>query len=153
MTFSARIQPFSRPILSVWLLGMLVSVSSPANAQTPCSANCQVDVSKAFSVQFDPPTSGGAPTGYRIYLDGVKLGADIAAAPGTTTVPGVITNTAGPHNIEVSAFNATGEGPTAKLVVTAILPLPGPPTNLKILIQVTIAENGSVTWKVVGVGQ
>jgi len=134
------------------LLGLLAAMPGPAFTQTVCSQNCPVEVNKGFSVLFDAPGDGGTPVGYRLYLDGAKVGADIPATPGTVTVAGVLVSTVGTHQLQVSAFNATGEGQkTAALTLIANAPVPGIPSNLRIQLQVTIAQDGTFQIRVVGV--
>jgi len=139
-------------VLISWAL-LLVSGSS-VSAQTPCTANCTVTVNKPFQVLFEAPTTGGAATGFRVYLDGAKLGADIPASAGTVTVNGVLVATAGAHTLEVSAFNAIGEGAkTQPLTLTASQGVPGTPGNLRIQVVFTVAQDGSISVRVVGVEQ
>ena len=135
------------------LLGfVLLVLPTPLAAQTPCTTNCTVRVGQSFSLAFDASTSTDV-TGYRVYLDTVKVGADIPATPGTTTVPSLSVSVAGSHTIEVSAFNAGGESPRVGLTFTALPTVPTPPANLRIVVAMTVAQDGSVTLTVLGVEQ
>lgn len=146
----------ARRICAVARIALLtVVVAAPVNAQTPCSQNCTLKPGQTFSIAFDPPVEGppsGPSSGYRLYIDNVKIGPDISPTAGTTTIPDQVLTTIGPHHIQVEAFNASGVGPkTPALTVTITQPPPGMPQNLRILVAVTVAENGSIGIKVVGI--
>jgi hypothetical protein len=154
------IRGWSAWLMAGWLLSLppvvaRMDASEPLQTTSPCSANCTIQSGRSFSVLFDASVvdaTHGAATGYRLYIDNTKVGPDLAASPGTTTIPNQILTTPGEHTIEVSAFNASGEGAkTPPLKVTITVPLPGTPTNLRILVAFSVAENGSVSVKVVGI--
>ena len=141
---------WSHGSMAVVLLAILAP-SVYAQTVTPCSQNCTIQSGKSFSVAFDAPTSGGAATGYRLFIDHSQVGPDIAATAGTTTIPNQILTTPGTHTIEVEAFNAGGTGPkTPALQLTITVAPPGAPTNLRILIAVVVAENGTMSLKFLG---
>lgn len=141
------------------LIFMLVSGSgfavTLAGQQQPCSQACTIQAGKTFSVLFDAPAvsaDAGPPTGFRLYINDVKVGPDIVASAGTTTIPGQSILTPGTHTIQVTAFNASGESAkTPPLQLTVTVALPGPPTNLRILVAFTVAQDGKVGMKIVGV--
>jgi len=92
----------------------------------------------AFQVAFDhnqgcTSSSGGTiaqcTTGYHVYVDDVKLPADIPAsawANGVVTSGAMTIGTVGNHSINIAAFNSDGETKAlAPLIVTVV-----PPTTL-----------------------
>ena len=100
------------------------------------------------TVNFDVPITGGAPDGYRLYVDDCAASGPTAAPVGTVTsgqeftgiLPGV-----GTYDVCVRPFNATGEladpGPVANVVIGAALP--GPVENLDVII--TCRDSGGST--------
>lgn len=75
-------------------------------------------------------------TGYRLYIDNVKVGADLplsALSNGVVTAPapGV---SVGNHTVELSAFGPAGEGPrSVALPFQGVAPLPSAGSNLRIV--------------------
>lgn len=100
------------------IAALLVLVALPAFAQ------------QSGVVQFDPPNTGGAPTGYRLYRDNVLVG---AVTPGQT-VSALFPSSAGSWTIAVEAFNSTGPGPKVSKLVTLGPVVPGPVRNLVITL-------------------
>jgi hypothetical protein len=139
-----------RSALGLTLLLVLLCASA-VSAQTTCTANCTVRVGEPFVALFDPPTSGGQHAGFRLFIDNAKVGNDLPASPGTTTINGVTIATRGAHTLQVSAFNADGETKTAALSISAVLPPPGAPTNLRIQVAFTVASDGSISVKLLGI--
>jgi hypothetical protein len=78
---------------------------------------------------------GVATTGYRVYLDTVKHGADIPVSARTNgevtfNIAGI--PAAGPHRVEVSAFNDAGE--SARLPLAFHVGPPNVPSGVRIVI-------------------
>jgi hypothetical protein len=135
-------------------LALVFAASTQVHAQTTCTANCDVTVGQGFTVQWDAPVTSptaGPLVGYRLYVDGSKVGADILASAGVREVVNVSVATRGAHSLEVRSYNADRETAAPAIALNAKLAAPGAPTNLRLQIVVTIAENGSVIMKVVGV--
>ncbi len=126
-----------------WLLGLLVLSATPAYSQAT-----SVEVNQPVRVAFDH--TGQHTSGFRIYQDATRVAeiplSELQAGSVTTTVPAFTTR--GPHVIGVSAYNADAESARATLDVTAVLPTPTVPTNLRIVIQLALNPDGSigVTW-------
>jgi hypothetical protein len=83
------------------------------------------------TVTFSPPTSGGAPTGYRLYRDGTLVGPVTSGQ----TIPGLFPNDTGTYVIGVEALNTAGAGTRVnRTVVLGPPPVqpPGPVINLTI---------------------
>ena len=100
------------------------------------------------TVTFSPPSVGGAPDGYNLYVDDCAVSGPLGAAVGSVTsgqtFPGLILAD-GTYDFCVRAFNAAGENPDPGQVATAVisdLPLPGPVENLG--IQVTCPTSNCV---------
>lgn len=130
---------------SLIVVALLTLFASPLAAQTLCGNPCNMAVGQTYSVQFDTGPSVGA-TGFRLYQNGVQVGTDIALAAvqsGTVTVTPLVAGARGTYALQVSAFNEDGEGvKSAPLTLTVRKPLPGAPTNLRvILVGVTIVDN------------
>lgn len=113
----------------------VLGLSLPVFAQTPCTASCPVTVNQPFTVLFDAPSQPPVVTGYRLYLDGVKVGTDISTSANPVTVHGVRILTPGPHAVEVSALSGSEEGPKTPplaLMATATdTTSPSPVTQLR----------------------
>ncbi len=97
-----------------------------------------------ITVTFTPPTIGGAPAGYNVYVDDCAVTGATSLPAGTLlvtettgkTFPGLIIAD-GTYQFCVRAFNAVGEQPDPGQVATAVisdLPLPGPVNNLGIQV-------------------
>jgi hypothetical protein len=92
------------------------------------------------TVTFTPPSTGGAPDGFNLYVDDCAVSGPLGAATGSVvsgqTFPSLILAD-GTYQFCVRAFNAAGENPDPGQVATAIiadLPLPGPVNNLGIQV-------------------
>ena len=92
------------------------------------------------TVTFSPPTTGGAPDGYNLYVDDCvvtgAVGAAVATVTSGQTFLGLIAAD-GTYQFCVRPFNTAGEQPDPGQVATAIisdLPLPGPVNNLGIQV-------------------
>ena len=101
------------------VVAVLLLVSFPSFAQ------------QAGTVSFDPPNTGGAPTGYRLYRDNVLVGPVTSGQ----TVPNLFPANTGTWVIAVEAFNTAGPGPRSSKTVTLSPPLqpPGAPLNIVIV--------------------
>jgi hypothetical protein len=125
----------------------------PLSAQTVCPNPCSLTIGQSFSVQADV-TPGPNLDGFRVYLDNVKQGADLpvtALQNGVVTIPSLTAPARGTHTIQIASFNADGESRSDPLTFSVRLPAPAKPGNLRILIAVVVAEDGSFTFKVVGI--
>jgi hypothetical protein len=104
-----------------------------------------------LTVTFNAPTTGGAPDGYRLYINDCQptgpQAAPFADVTSGQTFTGALTAD-GVYQVCVRPYNATGEladpGPVA-IVDVSDLPLPGPITNLQIQID---CPNGGCTVNV-----
>jgi hypothetical protein len=92
------------------------------------------------TITFTPPITGGAPDGYRLYVDDCATTGAVGTAVGTVTSGQVFPSlflADGTYAVCVRAFNATGENPNPGPVATVTvndLPLPGPVENLGIQV-------------------
>ena len=95
------------------LLAVLLLVSFPVLAQ------------QAGTVTFGAPTTGGAPTGYRLYRDGTQVGTTVTSGQ---TVANLFPTNTGTWVIGVEAFNTAGAGPRVTRTVTLgpVIQPPGP---------------------------
>lgn len=115
-----------------------------AAEQGPSPITVAVTAGVALKLAFEH--DGLNTTGYRYYVDGVKVGADI---PLSALVSGTATFDApalarGPHVLGVTAFNQDSESAPFALAVIAKLPAPNAPKNLKQVITITIARDGTM---------
>jgi hypothetical protein len=134
--------------MKVLLLALaLVLIGFPAYAQTPT-----VPSNTPFSVVADHSDGTGTPaTGFRCYIDGVRVGNDL---PLSARVGGKVTcampgQPAGGHSAIVAALNGVSiEARSPSLAFTAVTPPPTPPnapSNLQIILQVAVNPDGSAT--------
>jgi len=99
---------------------------------------------------FDPPVSGGTPTGYRLY-QGCVSDAERGTLVGSTVSGQTfaeLLQTDGTFTFCVAAFNESGEGPVSGVVQVQIDDfdaLPGSPTNLQITVSCDTSCNVIVT--------
>ncbi len=98
------------------------------------------------TVTFSPPTTGGAPDGFNLYIDDCAVTGAIGASAGTVTsgqtFPGLIVAD-GTYQFCVRAFNAAGEQPDPGQVATAVisdLPIPGPVNSLGIQVDCPLSN-------------
>lgn len=132
----------------------LVLLCAPvlAQAQTTCAANCVLTVGQSFTLVGDADTVNT--TGYRIYMDGVKQGADLPLSTlqaGSITVAAIVAPTRGTHTLILSAFNPDVESKSDPFTFTTIMAPPKKPGNLRLLFTVILAEDGSIQWKFLGI--
>ena len=124
------------------LLACLLLLPLTASAQVP------VDVVAGVVLTGEFDHDGANTTGYRLFVDNNKSGADLpmtarnAAGVVTFTVPAL---TRGAHTIALSAFNQDAESARAAVSVQAKLPTPGTPKGLRIVLKVTTSASGEVT--------
>lgn len=116
------------------LAGLLLLVAFPLAAQ------------QAGTVTFDPPTTGGAPTGYRLYRDSTLIGPVTSGQ----TIPGLFPANTGTWVISVEAFNATGPGPKVGKTVTLGPVVPGAVINLTITAPCAVAQPPTCSVVVTG---
>lgn len=90
-----------------------------------------------------PPTTGGAPTGYRVYRDGTLVGPVISGQP----IPAFFPTDTGTFALGFEAFNVTGAGPRYAASVAINPPAPG--AIPKIVITVPCATASPPTCTVV----
>jgi len=83
---------------------------------------------QAGTVTFGAPTTGGAPTGYRLYRDNVLVGPVTSGQ----TVANLFPANVGTWAFAVEAFNAAGAGPRLSTTVTLGVPAPGVPVSIVI---------------------
>lgn len=131
-------------IILVVLVGLL-GVYSYALAQTPS----EIEVGKPATITFNH--DGQNTSGYRVFIDSQQVGQDIpisALVTGTVTTSTVVA-TRGTHTVGAQAFNPDRASNIVTVPFTAVLPKPTDPVNLKIQIAISVAEDGTVTFKVV----
>lgn len=90
-----------------------------------------VAAQQSGTVTFDPPTTGGVPTGYRLYRDNVLVGPVTSGQ----TVANLFPANTGAWAIAVESFNTAGPGPRVTKTVTLGPPPiqpPGPVINVVI---------------------
>lgn len=104
-----------------------------------------VTVGQAFQVLADH--DGANTAGFRLYLDGVKVGTDlpvsINAGVFSANVPAQTVR--GDHTLVLGAFNADGEARSDPLVFKVVLPSPVKPGNLRLVIVATTTADGKIT--------
>jgi len=103
------------------------------------SASAQTPVAAGSALTAAADHTGANTTGYRLYIDGAKVGADMpmsSLAAGVLTVP-VPPLSGGAHTIEVSAFNPVSETKSAPLAVFAWAP-PDAPGGVRVTMAGTI---------------
>jgi hypothetical protein len=83
---------------------------------------------QAGTVSFGAPTTGGTPSGYRLYRDNVLVG---PVASGQT-IANLFPANVGSWAFTVEAFNTTGPGPRASVTVSLGPPIPGAPVQIVI---------------------
>lgn len=116
-----------------WLIAAtLLCLTVPALAQ------------QSATISFDPPSTGGAPTGYRLYRDGTL----VSAVTSGQTLTNLFPSNAGSWVIGVEAFNATGPGPRVNQTVTIGPVAPGPVRNVQINCPVPVVTPATVTCSV-----
>lgn len=95
------------------------------------------DTSISVTWEEGPDSTVG---GHRIYLGGVKYGADLAAGARSATISGLTQSTQ--YKITVTRFNSTGQesGPSNVLTVTTSATQAGVPTAPTGLVQTTLAD-------------
>lgn len=102
----------------------IVLFSAVVNGQVPQ----QVPANAPLTLQWD--ASPDPVSGYRCYLDNVKVGTDLPATARTCAFPG---QASGSHTVAVSAFNTFGESAKTAVPFTVGGP-PSPPTNLRLIV-------------------
>lgn len=121
-------------------------------AQTTCAANCVLTAGQSFTLVADADPANA--TGFRIYLDGVKQGADLplsALQAGSITVAALVAPARGTHTLIVSAFNPDVESKSDPFTFTTITAPPKKPGNLRLLFTVILADDGTIQFKFLGI--
>lgn len=134
------------------LLACLLWSSANVAAQTACPAPCSLTVGQTFSL--NATHDGANTTGYRVYLDGVKVGADLplsALTSGSVSVAALVAPARGSHTVQLGAFNPDSETKSDPLSFTTTLPAPSKSGPVRIVITVTTAEDGSMQFRIVGI--
>lgn len=140
-----------RPILLLAVVFALCATRG-AGAQTVCPNPCALSVGQSYSVTADH--DGANTTGYRLYVDSVKQGGDLlltALQSGSVTVSALVASSRGTHTFQFSAFNEDAESKGDPLSFTIKKPPPNKPTNHRIILAVSVAANGEISVKVVGI--
>lgn len=137
---------------------LLILTANLSNAQTAVTANTPLKLAATVTGGTSTNT-----TGYRLYVDGTKVGADIpfntpTNVGGTLTldVPG---QPVGPHTLQIGVFNnAFNNGQEFKssvlnIVASAAVPPPVPviPTNLRITIGIASNTTGGYNLSILNV--
>jgi hypothetical protein len=107
--------------------------ASFASAQTPT-----VPTGATYQVQA---THDGINTvGYRLYVDAVQV-VDVPVsvlAAGKVTITAPALTTRGAHTVVMSAYNADNESKSVPFAFTGVLPAPGAPGNITIIINIQV---------------
>ena len=132
--------------------------ANTASAQSaPCPdppAPCVVKANQSIALSFTHP--GTNADGFRIFLASqggspVKVGNDIALTAiqnGGVLIPLVAPAVAGNYELTASAFNAAGETSSAPYKFSVQVP-PVAPGNLKLFLSITVAQDGTLQFRVV----
>lgn len=134
---------FCRSIL-IALAVVLLPLSVQAQTQTVLS----VEVNKPFQLQAEH--DGLSTAGYRVYVDGVKVGPDVtsgAQTAGVVTLPVAAVTARGDHTIQVAAYNADSEAKSDPVTLRVASATPNKPKNLRIVIVGTVSSNGLMTFE------
>jgi hypothetical protein len=112
----------------IFAVSLLLLVPSLALAQTPCASPCVVEAGTVVSVQFDD-TTGFAYQGYRLYLNDVRVGADLppSALVGGTVRVVLPAQVAGTYSLVAASFTSTTEYRSAPYLFTVETSPPPPP--------------------------
>jgi fibronectin type 3 domain-containing protein len=103
------------------------AVTTPASTGTPPGAPATVRTTGPVATQsaqllWSAPTSGGAATGYNVYINGVLDTYNNGSVKDTFTATGGTLNCLAPNttygSITVKAFNSAGEGPATTVSIT-----------------------------------
>lgn len=133
-------------------LGFVLLAALPASAQTTCSVNCVLTAGVPFTAAATH--DGLNTTGYRVYIDTVKVGADLpltALQSGTVTFGPFVAPARGTHTIQLSAFNPDIETKGDLFTFTTVLPAPAKPGPLRLIFTVTLAEDGTIKFQFLGI--
>lgn len=139
---------FTTSRCAILVLAVLLALSSVAIAQDIQA----LEVGKTYRLAADH--SGVNVTAFRVYVDGVKVGEDL---PASALTAGVVTTsdlpglTAGAHSLQLAAVNGDREAKSAPLAVTVEPKTPDAPTNLRLVLEVIRAADGSLSFKLVEV--
>jgi Subtilase family/Fibronectin type III domain len=124
-------------------LALLAAVGAPGAPGPPTITGS----GNTVTITWTPPVTGGAPTAYTVIARLVPGGPIVATLPVgnmlSTTVPGAPNGT---FHVTVVASNASGFGPESAGVtfnVPIVVPPPGPPTGLAVVVSGTQA---TFTW-------
>jgi hypothetical protein len=147
-----------RPAILGALLIALAIVPSLAFAQASACpdppAPCEAKAGQSISLSFTH--SGTNVQGFRIYLASeggtpAKVGNDIALSAiqnGGVLIPLTAPSVQGAYALTASAYNAAGETSSPPYEFSVLVP-PVPPGNLKLYLSITVAQDGTVQFRVV----
>jgi hypothetical protein len=132
-------------------LGLLFA--APVQAQTACPAPCTLTVGQSFSASATH--DGANAIGYRVWLDGKQVGADIPLAQlanGSVTVAALTAPARGSHSLQFSAFNEDNDAksPAFPFTVKKVAPVP-PGVPSVFTVTVTADASGRLTFQIAGV--
>lgn len=136
-----------------FIAALALATAAPAAAQTVCPTPCSLNVGQVYSLLADH--DGTDTIGYRVYLDGVKVGADLsmnALAAGVVTVSSLVAPARGTHTLQMSAFNEDWDVKSDPLTFTSKKKAPGKPGNARITITAQIV-NGQILVRMVEVAE
>lgn len=140
------------------ILVVLLLLAAPASAQSTACPDpplaCDVRAGQAIALSFTHP--GTNVQGFRIRLASeggspVQVGSDIALTAivnGGVTVPLTAPTVAGVYLLTASAYNAAGETSSAPYRFSVQVP-PVAPGGLKLYLSITVAQDGTVQFRVV----
>lgn len=135
-----------RTSIVCWLLTLLAIGAGGAfttlSAQSPpAPSRTAVAIGESFTVAMTPPPAVHQPRGLRLYVDGVKVGQDIAipsSGDASVVVPGI--TVPGAHVLTASAFNDAAETSPVDRAVVNFWVGPPPAPGLRILVTTTTAQ-------------
>jgi hypothetical protein len=131
----------------LFVVTILALFAAPLFAQT---APPTVTVGQGFKIAADH--DGVNTAGYRLYVDSAKVGVDIpltALAAGTVTVDVPAIATRGAHALQLAAYNADAETKSDPVAFQAVLASPSKPKNIRLIVILAMAADGSVSFRVV----
>jgi hypothetical protein len=124
----------------------------PPQSRAAVEGPAKIESGKAYQLAADIDPANV--TAVRFYIDGVQVGADVpisALVNGSISSPSELTSTLKPgvHIFEVAAVNPDHVVKGAPLSVEVGFTAPNAPTNLRLVLVVQVAADGTVTVKVV----
>lgn len=130
------------------VVACVITFAAPAAAQTLCPNPCVLTVGQTYSLLADH--DGVDTTGYRVFVDNVKIGTDLsmnALLSGVATVSGLVAPARGPHAIQLAAFNEDWEVKSDPFPFTVKKKSPSKPGSSRITVTAQIVD-GKIVFSV-----